>query len=220
MDWFTSDLHLGHKMILPHRQFETLEEMKEKIFSMFDVVRKGDNVYILGDISWDTQSAQELLNYIIMKKRAANVYIIEGNHDEKWIGKVTEHPRIHYCQTLTLKAQQKNGYQSIFLSHYPNIIYNKSHHGAYHLHGHGHKDTLDRPLLDALQTGKRLNVCCDLSDYKLWSRDDIELAMKEKPMNIDFVLCHGSEESKKKVESIIERLGILLSELKEIDINE
>lgn len=218
--WFTSDLHLNHKMILSHRHFDTIEEMKEKIFSMFDVVKKGDDVFILGDIGWEVEPVQELFNYLIMKKRVANIYIIEGNHDDKWIGKVTEHPRIHYCQTMTLRAQPKNGYHAIFLSHYPSIIYDKSHHGAFQLHGHGHKDTIDRPLLDALQMGKRINVCCELNDYKLWSRDDIEGAMKKKPNNIDYVLCHGSDKDKKKVEKILKNMNSLLKKLEKIKIDE
>lgn len=214
--WFTSDLHLNHKFILKERNFSTLEEMKEKIFSMFDVIKKGDEVFILGDVGWDAEVVQELLDYLIMTKKVRELYIIEGNHDNLWLKKIKHHPRIHICQTMTLKAQPKNGYEAIFLSHYPHIIFDKSHYGAYHLHGHGHETTSDRPLLDALVMGKRLNVNCELNDFKLWNRDDIEKYMKGLPDNIDYFLCKGTDKQKKKTLKIIKKLNKVLKGLKNI----
>ena len=151
-----------------------------------------------------------------MKKKVAKVFVIEGNHDHNWTKDFMFHPRVELCQTMTLKAQPKNGYRAIFLSHYPQIIYNKSHYGAYQLHGHGHIDTIDRPLLDALQMGKRLNVNCELHDYKLWSRDEIEEFMKTKPENIDFYLCKGTNRQKKKALKMIKKMGKILKGLENL----
>ena len=211
--FFTSDLHLSHKLVANTRGFSSIEEMNEKIYRMFDVVEKGDFVYILGDVGWDADDIKKFLNYLIMKKKVDKVVIIEGNHDKNWIGKFELHPRVEIHDTLMLKSQKLNEYRPIFLSHYPHILFDKSHHGAYQLHGHGHADTVDRPLLDALQMGKRLNVNCELNDYKLWSRDDVEEFMKTKPENIDFYLCKGTDRQKERVLKIIKKMGRILKEL-------
>lgn len=214
MDWFTSDLHIGHELCRKTRGFKTLDEMKEKIYSMFDVINKGDRVFILGDIAWDLENAQELINYLIMKKKVSDLFIIEGNHDvTRWMGKIKVHPRLHICQTMYVKSQKGLGYNSLFLSHYPHIVYNKSHHGTYMLHGHGHVDTTDRPILDSLVFGKRLNVCCEFYDFKLLSRQDIEDMMKEKPYNIDYILLHGSDSQRQIVEKTLVKINKLLEDM-------
>lgn len=229
-EWFTSDLHINHKSILQHRTFvpggdimgadrrpfNSMEEMNETILHMFDEVRKGDTVYILGDVSWDAEGAKMLFDYLIMKKKVAKIFIIEGNHDHNWMKGFTFHPRVEVCQTMTLKAQPKNGFRAIFLSHYPQIIYDKSHYGAYQLHGHGHADTIDRPLLDALQMGKRLNVNCELHEYQLWSRDEIEKYMNGLSENIDYFLCKGTDSQKKKVKKMLHKINKILKGLNKL----
>lgn len=216
MDWFTSDCHINHNTILSHRKFSSIEEMNDTLLHMFDVVKKGDNVYLLGDISWDAEGAKMLFDYLIMKKKVAKVFVIEGNHDHNWIKGFTFHPRVELCQTMTLKDQPKNGYRAIFLSHYPQIIYNKSHYGAYQLHGHGHADTIDRPLLDALQMGKRLNVNCELHEYQLWSRDEIEKYMNGLSENVDYFLCKGTDSQKKKVKKMLRKINKILKGLNKL----
>ena len=227
-DWFTSDLHINHKNILTHRTFApdgdavyrpfaSMEEMNETILHMFDDVRKGDNVYILGDVSWDEEGAKMLFDYLIMKKKVGKVFVIEGNHDHNWIGKFPLHPRVEIVQTMTLRAQPKNGFRAIFLSHYPQIIYDKSHYGAYQLHGHGHSDTSDRPMLDALQMGKRINVNCELHSYELWSREEVELIMRKfKPENIDYYLCKGTDRQKRKVRKMLYKINKILKGLEKL----
>ena len=217
MDYFTSDLHLQHKFVLEHRGFSSFEEMHDRLFSMFDAVKKGDRVFILGDVAFTPYAAKELFDFLIMKKKVSALYIIEGNHDSQWLSKVEPHPRLHICQTMLLKGQ-KNGYAPIFLSHYPHMIFNKSHYGAYQLHGHGHFDTTDRPMLDALVMGKRINVNCELHDYKLWSRDEIEEEMGKLPPNIDQVLCCGTDEQKQKVIKMLGKINNTLKELYEQEI--
>lgn len=219
--WFTSDLHLNHKLAFRERpEFSSMEEMNDAIFKMFDVIKKGDDVYILGDLGWDPEIVQQLFNFLIMKKKANGVYVIIGNHDDNWMRKVTDHPRIHYCQTMFLKPQIKNGYHGVFLSHYPQIIFDKSHYGAFQLHGHGHSTTSDRPLLDALVMGKRLNVNCELHGFKLWSRDDVEEYMKTLPANIDNILCRGSERQQNKVKRMLKKINRILRGLNDIQLDD
>ena len=215
MDWFTSDLHIGHELVKNTRGFKSLEEMKERIYSMFDVLNKGDRVFILGDVAWTIEETQELVDYLICKKKVSDLFIIEGNHDAaRGIEKLKKHPRLHVCQTMYVKSQKGFGFNSLFLSHYPHIIYNKSHFGTYQLHGHGHVDTTDRPMLDALELGKRVNVCCEFWDFKLLSRQDIEYIMMTKPTNMDHILLKGTEEQKAKVMEALKDINLRLKKLR------
>lgn len=213
--WFTSDLHLSHSLVAKLRGFSSTEEMDKKLYEMFDVVKKGDIVYILGDIGWEPKVVEDFLNYLTTKKKPSKIVIIEGNHDQRWLGKFTLHPRIEVRQTMTVNAD-KNGHKPIFLSHYPQLIYNRSHYGIYQLHGHGHAETSDRPLLDAMEMGKRINVNCELHDYKLWSRDDIEAEMENKPQNIDYFLCKGTDKQKKKVLKMLKKINKTLKGLEKL----
>lgn len=200
MDWFTSDLHIGHELVRKTRGFSTLDEMKKRLYSMFDVVNKEDRVFILGDVAWTIEETQELVDYLIFKRKVSALYIIEGNHDAaRGIEKLKRHPRLHVHQTMYVKSQRGFGYNSLFLSHYPHIIYNKSHFGTYQLHGHGHVDTTDRPMLDALVFGKRLNVCCEFHNFRLLSRQDIEDIMATLPQNMDNILLEGTDGQKQIV---------------------
>ena len=81
MDWFTSDLHIDHMGLLKHRScFSSMDEMDETLFKMFDPVRKGDRVFLLGDICWKHDNLIKLFDLLMIKKKAI-VYWIEGNHD-------------------------------------------------------------------------------------------------------------------------------------------
>lgn len=53
MNYYISDLHLGHYNILKmcNRPFETVEEMQGKITENWNnVVKNDDHVYVLGDL--------------------------------------------------------------------------------------------------------------------------------------------------------------------------
>lgn len=210
MDYFTSDLHLGHIITSQIRGFDSVEEMNNRIYEAFDILKRGDRVFILGDLSWNIESVQPLLDSIYKKKVC--IYWIEGNHDKELVKKI-DHPLVKKSQTLLVKGH--GNYQPIFLCHYPSIIYDKSHYGAYQLHGHGHKDTIDRPILDNININKRLNVNIELNNYKLWSRDEVEEYMKTQNQNLDFILLKGTEEQKQLVKDFLINLNNNIKELYE-----
>ena len=79
MKYYIGDLHFGHKKVLEfdNRPFETFEEMNETIIENWNnVVTKNDDVYILGDMFWKNDLAED-----IMSRLNGNKYLILGNHD-------------------------------------------------------------------------------------------------------------------------------------------
>jgi calcineurin-like phosphoesterase family protein len=127
--FFTSDTHFGHKNIinLCQRPFADVLSMNAAIIRDWNrVVTPNDDVWMLGDFSWDRKPAQffNLLN--------GNKHLIYGNHDPRetrtlpW---VTQH---QYIDLTVL------GERNIVLFHYPITDWDRRHHGSWHLFGHVH----------------------------------------------------------------------------------
>lgn len=80
MDWFTTDLHFGHKNILSFesetRPYASTDEMDKAIIDNINsVVGKRDKLFILGDIAFS--SKHYMLDYL----NVGNIVVILGNHD-------------------------------------------------------------------------------------------------------------------------------------------
>jgi len=155
--WFTSDNHFAHgscdaetgerKGTLKWRtQFNSLEEMEETIIDNHNkIVKPTDVVYDLGDFIWrgKPDSYIERLN--------GYFYMIRGNHDAKV--KHT-HKRVQHVVDgfYNINIQK----QPITISHFPLLAWNKSYHGAWHLHGHSHV------FIPEWELCKRINVGWDI----------------------------------------------------------
>ncbi len=51
--YFSSDYHVNHRLMLPIRPFETIEEMNEVLIEAHNkVVKKNDIIWMLGDIGF------------------------------------------------------------------------------------------------------------------------------------------------------------------------
>lgn len=126
--WFTSDTHFAHANVIKHsvRPFASIDEMDAVLVANWNaVVRKGDNVFHLGDFAWrDAEKYRDKLN--------GNIHLIIGNH-EKAAEKI-KHRFIWVKDVHMVKV----GDQRIWLSHYSHEVWPKSHHGAWHLYGHSH----------------------------------------------------------------------------------
>ena len=56
MNYFSSDFHLGHRVIVPkYRDFVSQEEHDNKIFDMIAKLNKRDVLFILGDFIFDSE---------------------------------------------------------------------------------------------------------------------------------------------------------------------
>jgi calcineurin-like phosphoesterase family protein len=177
MNWFTSDWHLSHfqVMVTLKRPFKSTEEMNEVIIDNFySSVKPGDNVYFIGDMSFDKKTANDFF-----EKKPRNIYFhfIYGNHDKNIKQLIKKH-----CSSFSWIKDIKINNQKITLCHYMMASWNHSHWGAWHLFGHHHnKIQADHSI------GKTLDVCVDLHNFKPLSFEEVEEYIKNRPDNWDLI---------------------------------
>ena len=128
---FTADTHFGHKNIIRScdRPFDTIEEHDAHLIDMWNaVVRKGDDVYHLGDFSYraGVEHAERIL-----KKLNGRVHLIKGNHDRP---AVLQLPWASVQDFLEIKLDG----QRISLFHYGMRTWPAQWHGSIQLYGHSH----------------------------------------------------------------------------------
>jgi calcineurin-like phosphoesterase family protein len=141
MIFFTADLHLCHDNIIRHcnRPFDNADSMYTNIACNWNsVVKRGDSVYILGDISLDSNVER---SRAFIKSLNGNKFLIRGNHDKKisrekglfsWVKDIYK-----------LKVPDRDvpgGKRIIVLCHYAMRVWPLSHYGSWHLYGHSHGD--------------------------------------------------------------------------------
>ena len=158
MVYLTSDLHFGHKNIIKYtnRPFASVQEMDAALIENWNrVVRENDEVYILGDFTMqDERIADSLLLRLHGRK-----YLVRGNHDyfaEKYRG----------AMLGWIKDYHELKFNKSFLvfSHYPFAEWNRSHHGAYCLHGHQHNHS-DYNLRQRKEGIRRYDVGVDANGF-------------------------------------------------------
>jgi calcineurin-like phosphoesterase family protein len=180
--WFTSDWHLSHANIIRYcnRPFSSAEEMDKIILNnFFSKVKDGDIVYHLGDLSF----RQESVNNFLKLLSKIEFHMILGNHDNK------SFLRNKNVNTLSLYEDIVIEKQNITICHYPMTSWNKSHYGAWHLHGHHHRNT------SHLFKGKIMNVSVDVNNFSPIDFEQIKEYMNKREDNWDYLggKSHGSE---------------------------
>lgn len=134
---FTSDNHWFHRNIIKYsnRPFESVEDMTEKMIKLWNKqVNPDDTVYHLGDFAFGKiEQIEELI-----PKLNGHLTMITGNHDKE----VKKNRRRLLDSGLVDNIYGEhelyvNG-QFICLYHYGCRVWNKSHHGSWHLFGHSH----------------------------------------------------------------------------------
>jgi len=137
---FGSDYHFDHPNVIKYdkRPFKDVHHMNESIIANHNaLVKDSDNFYYLGDFAFSrkTERVEEHL-----KRLNGNKFFIDGNHDRKII-KLYE----KYGTYLGSLAEINVGDRHIVLCHYPLLVWNRSHHGSWHLFGHCHQSLPDNP---------------------------------------------------------------------------
>jgi len=177
--FYISDLHIGHKNVikLDNRPFGSVQEMNEEIVRRWNsVVKKGDLVYLCGDVIWDNSYVD------VLKSLRGQKHLVLGNHDRI-------NAEIRKC-FFSIKPYKKikDGDETVILSHYPMIAYDGSFRGRnIHLYGHVHttnENVIMEDIKDKYATEdfpmRMYNVGCMMPymDYTPRTLDEILLAME------------------------------------------
>lgn len=143
--YFTSDLHLGHEnaIISCGRPYSSVEEMNEDLIERWNrKIKPGDEVYILGDLSY--RSKEHISAYL--KRMAGKKHLLIGNHDVKWLKNVTDTSQ--YFESVEYMSVVRQGKNLITLCHYPMLEWNRSRYAevqsgstSWLIHGHIHNST-------------------------------------------------------------------------------
>lgn len=165
MNFFTSDTHFGHTNILRYdsRPFQTITEHDAELIRRWNiVVQPADVVYHLGDFAWhrNVGDIEALLKCLHGTK-----ILITGNHDEKAVSKAQGWAKVTPYHEVTIEEQK------ICLFHYRMVVWNRSHHGSWALHGHSHG------TLPVLKTAKTLDVGTMCWSYSPVSFYEIKVEM-------------------------------------------
>lgn len=164
------------------RPFSSLEEMNENIIMNWNsIVKKSDDVYILGDIAFGTAEQ----NYDCLSRLNGRLNLIYGNHDGlnqkikglfDWQG--------HYRQ-IKLDGNK------IILFHFPIYEWNAKGHGSWHLHGHqhitGNHDDFDHP--------RKVNVNLEFWEYFPTHYDQIKKKIEDNEAKLEALKAIALEQS-------------------------
>lgn len=200
--FITSDTHYGHKNIcrgvtawrLPDgsipedqtRDFNTIEEMNEKIISNINSVVGEDDVLVhLGDWSFGGfENIQKFRDRIVCKE----IHLILGNHDHH-----IENNRGN-CQELFTSVSHYNrlqyNFKTFVLCHFPIASWDSLNKGHIHLHGHVHLPTNLR-----FGKGKKMDVGIDgHPTFGVYDLNEVIKLMENREIASDMLFDHHTDE--------------------------
>ena len=148
--FFASDHHFFHNNIIKYanRPFDNVWSMNEALIERHNsVVSHKDIVYFVGDFAF-TSDEDEVIN--ILKRLNGEKHFVAGNHDkgmfkERIIKEFQSFSKSPFKEIYVHDSDARGGKQSITLCHYALRVWNKSHHGSFHLYGHSHGSLPDDP---------------------------------------------------------------------------
>lgn len=152
------------------------------IDNFFKRVKKKDVVYFAGDLSWDKNVAEHFLQYI--KHDNIEFHFIRGNHDRRLQDSMLK----KYCASISLYKDIQINNQKITICHYPMYSWSCSHFGAWLLHGHHHRNT------EKQFPSKIMNVGIDVNNFSPVSFEEINIYMKSRPDNWDYIKKNNEKE--------------------------
>lgn len=164
MIWITSDEHYGHTNIIKYckRPFKHIDDMNDQLIERHNkLVDRDDIVYHLGDFCRYKPDN-------ILRRLNGRHHLVLGNHDDRKEVRAAGFISVH--DVFWLKAYECE----FFLSHYAHRIWNKAHHGSYHLYGHSHGGLPGQ--------GRSMDVGVDVERrYAPWSLPEIIKKLEKQP---------------------------------------
>ena len=163
MNYFTSDLHLGHRVITKYRtHFKTAKEHDEYWFQKMEKLGKRDILFILGDFLFEGSHYDEYIKRI--RKLKCRIKLIMGNHDS-----------LKLYQEINQKPQSPEGsieiqlplysYKNCWVTHAP--IHEDEIRGKYLvIHGHTHNYSIKH--------SRYFNVCPEVNNFDFVNYETIK----------------------------------------------
>ena len=171
--WFTADTHLGHGRIIEYtnRPFRDAagrpdpQRMNAAILDRFNsVLRRGDVLYHLGDVSWSSYNKQ---TGFIDRLNTKEIHLVWGNHDHP-----KDFKQLPFRSFADIKSITAAG-QRFVLCHYPMRSWRGKGNGTMQLYGHCHNS------LPGL--GRQMDVGVDTNDFYPWHVEDVIKKLKDVP---------------------------------------
>lgn len=160
--YLTSDPHLGHKLVSQIRGFGTTDGHDEVLLDSYrNMIRKGDDLWILGDLTAGSKAAEERALELLWRFKTdvgCRLHLVNGNHDS--VSSIhrdgyKRQPRFRLTFDSIQDFARKRGpdRQPVFLSHYPYLAagdgpgrgearypeYRLPDMGHWLIHGHTHQ---------------------------------------------------------------------------------
>lgn len=165
MNFYTADLHFGHRKILEydHRPFSSVEEMDKTLIENWNrKVRDNDDVYILGDIS--LQNAAYYLKQLKGRK-----HLIVGNHDKQTLK--DKEARSCFETIDYYKKIHENGH-TIILFHYPIAEWDGFYRDSILIYGHIHSSITEAyRFMEKMDNA--FNAGCMINNYEPVTLDEL-----------------------------------------------
>ena len=153
--FFTSDTHFGHARIIEYcnRPFSSVEEMDETIINRWNIVVDHDDTVIhLGDFTLGNLEVAK--KYIGQLNGHIKILGYNWHHDARWlkdmkpssvICSASGHPIEILPPMVVIEYRKSKKHPHVLvLCHYPILVWDRKHYGAWHLYGHTH-GTCDLP---------------------------------------------------------------------------
>ena len=186
--FFTSDSHAGHANIIRFdnsalepilgrkpRPYRSVEEMDAAMIAHWNsVVDPKDIVYHLGDMCLHKDAS---VAAAWRRQLNGTIRLVMGNHrsiDRLLVREGLVEPLAAEFELKVEDADAPGGSQLIVLSHYAHRVWNKSHHGSWHLFGHSHGSLPDDP------TSRSIDVGCMLFGMEPIPYDRVKSIMSTK----------------------------------------
>ncbi len=180
MNYYTSDLHFGHKKLVEcgFRKADSITEIDEHIINMINLrCTKQDTLYILGDLSMSTH--YEDIKYWLQQLNP-QLFVIQGNHDDrKILDKLKEGNII--CNWFASKIVEDKDCLIdgkpivIALHHHPVVDYHSSRRCDVCFHGHSHGMNR-RTFSDLKDVGVDCNsfmpmTAAEIMGFNIWPKE-------------------------------------------------
>lgn len=112
-----------------------MDQMSELLVSgIIEQCPSGSDLFNLGDLSFYPPDRTE---HFLDRIQSAGIrhHLILGNHDRQFL----RHPSMsRFFESVNQMSSIKLSGRVIVLSHFPQLVWDRSHYGALHLHGHRH----------------------------------------------------------------------------------